>query len=44
MPVEQEIGVGLTEAFQLVPEASTAALIVHHPDAKYFSVRASESS
>jgi 5-methyltetrahydrofolate--homocysteine methyltransferase len=42
MPVEQEIGVGLTEAYQFVPEASTAALVVHHPDAKYFSVRASE--
>ena len=42
MPIKEEIGVGLTEADQLVPEASTAALIVHHPDAKYFSVRASE--
>lgn len=40
MPVEQQIGVSLTVAFQFVPEASTAALIVHHPDAKYFSVRA----
>jgi 5-methyltetrahydrofolate--homocysteine methyltransferase len=39
MPVEREIGVRLTEGFQLDPEASTAALIVHHPDAKYFSVR-----
>jgi 5-methyltetrahydrofolate--homocysteine methyltransferase len=42
MPVEQEIGVRLTEGFQLDPEASTAALIVHHPDAKYFSVRSNE--
>ncbi|MFN8557101.1 MAG: vitamin B12 dependent-methionine synthase activation domain-containing protein, partial [Dehalococcoidia bacterium] len=42
MPVEEEIGVGLTDAYQLVPEASTAALVVHHPDAKYFSVRPSE--
>ena len=31
-------GVTLTEAFQLVPEQSTAAMIVHHPEAKYFSV------
>ena len=26
-------------AFQLVPEQSTAAMIVHHPDAKYYSIR-----
>ena len=29
----------LTTAFQLVPEQSTAALIVHHPEAKYYAVR-----
>jgi len=28
----------LTEAYQLVPEQSTAAIIVHHPEAKYFSL------
>ncbi len=33
-----EIGVTLTEAFQLVPEQSTAAIVVHHPEAKYFSI------
>jgi 5-methyltetrahydrofolate--homocysteine methyltransferase len=33
------IGVNLTEALQLDPEASTDALIVHHPQAHYFSVR-----
>ena len=27
----------LSEEFQLVPEQSTDALIVHHPEAKYFS-------
>jgi 5-methyltetrahydrofolate--homocysteine methyltransferase len=32
------IGVSLTEAFQLVPEQSTAAMVVHHPEAKYFSI------
>jgi len=32
------IGLSLTEEFQIVPEQSTAALIVHHPDATYFSV------
>jgi len=33
------IGVELTETFQLVPEQSTDAIIVHHPQARYFSVR-----
>ena len=28
----------LTEAFQLVPEQSTAAIVIHHPEAKYFSI------
>jgi len=28
----------LTSAFQLVPEQSTAAIIVHHPEAKYFNI------
>jgi cobalamin-dependent methionine synthase I len=28
----------LTEAGALVPEISTAALVVHHPEARYFSV------
>ncbi|GAB4443179.1 MAG: methionine synthase [Chloroflexi bacterium OHK40] len=32
------IGVTLTEAYQLVPEQSTAAIVVHHPEAKYFSI------
>lgn len=34
----QKIGVELSEEFQLHPEQSTSALVVHHPDAKYFSV------
>ena len=33
------IGLTLTEAFQLVPEQSTAAMIVHHAEAKYYAVR-----
>src|SRR4029453_6759180 len=37
LPAEQ-IGLSLTEAFQLVPEQSTAAIIIHHPEAKYFSI------
>jgi len=32
------IGVELTDEFQLDPEQSTSAIIVHHPDAKYFNV------
>lgn len=38
MPVEKELGMSLTPAFQLVPEQSTAAIIVHHPEARYFSI------
>ncbi|UCH09281.1 MAG: dihydropteroate synthase, partial [Fidelibacterota bacterium] len=34
----ERIGIALTEEWQLVPEQSTSALIVHHPAAKYFSV------
>ncbi|WP_439100138.1 methionine synthase [Candidatus Viridilinea mediisalina] len=37
LPVEQ-IGMSLTSAFQLIPEQSTAAIVVHHPEAKYFSI------
>jgi 5-methyltetrahydrofolate--homocysteine methyltransferase len=32
------IGVELSEEFQLEPEQSTSAIIVHHPEAKYFAV------
>ncbi|MEO6392371.1 MAG: methionine synthase, partial [Pyrinomonadaceae bacterium] len=32
------IGVELTEEFQLDPEQSTSAIIVHHEEAKYFSI------
>jgi 5-methyltetrahydrofolate--homocysteine methyltransferase len=39
LPVEDALGMTLTSAFQLVPEQSTAAMIVHHPDAKYYAVR-----
>jgi 5-methyltetrahydrofolate--homocysteine methyltransferase len=39
LPVADGIGVNLTTAFQLTPEASTAAMIVHHPEAKYYAVR-----
>src|SRR5687768_439251 len=39
LPAEDALGMTLTTAFQLVPEQSTAAMIVHHPDAKYYSIR-----
>ncbi len=32
-----QIGVELSEEFQLHPEQSTSAIIVHHPEAKYFN-------
>jgi 5-methyltetrahydrofolate--homocysteine methyltransferase len=32
------IEVELTEEFQLEPEQSTSAIIVHHPEAKYFNI------
>ncbi len=38
LPVEKELGMSLTPAFQLVPEQSTAAILVHHPEAKYFNI------
>ena len=31
------IGVQLSEEFQLHPEQSTSAIVVHHPEAKYFA-------
>ncbi|HEV2262250.1 MAG TPA: methionine synthase [Candidatus Rubrimentiphilum sp.] len=34
------IGVHLTEAFQIVPEQSTAAIVMHHPKAAYFNAAA----
>jgi 5-methyltetrahydrofolate--homocysteine methyltransferase len=33
----ERIGVSLTPGNQLVPEQSTAAIVVHHPAAVYFS-------
>jgi len=32
----EESGMTLTEAGQIIPEQSTAALVVHHPEAEYF--------
>jgi 5-methyltetrahydrofolate--homocysteine methyltransferase len=38
LPAETDLGMSLTSAFQLVPEQSTAAIIVHHPQASYYSI------
>ncbi|MEY4071206.1 MAG: methionine synthase [Candidatus Eisenbacteria bacterium] len=38
---QDRIGVTLTSAYQLVPEASTSAILVHHPQASYYLVRES---
>lgn len=34
----ERIGVTLTDGFQMVPEQSTSAIIIHHPEAKYFTI------
>jgi 5-methyltetrahydrofolate--homocysteine methyltransferase len=34
----ERIGVELTDEFMLDPEQSTSAIILHHPEAKYFSI------
>ena len=39
LPLDR-IGLSLTSAYQLVPEASTVAMVVHHAEAKYFAIGA----
>ena len=39
LPAAESLGMTLTPAFQLVPEQSTAAIVLHHPAAKYYAVR-----
>jgi 5-methyltetrahydrofolate--homocysteine methyltransferase len=36
--VESELGMSLSVSGQLIPEQSTAAIIVHHKEAKYYAV------
>ena len=38
LPAATALGMSLTAAWQLVPEQSTAAIVVHHPKARYFNV------
>jgi 5-methyltetrahydrofolate--homocysteine methyltransferase len=40
LDAQRRIGVALTSAFQIVPEQSTAAIVVHHPKAAYFNAAA----
>src|SRR5687767_4840243 len=40
LPAREALGMSYTESFQLLPEQSTAAIVVHHPAAKYYVVRA----
>lgn len=35
----ERIGLELSEEWQIHPEHSTSAIVVHHPDAKYFNVK-----
>ena len=34
----EQIGIDLSDEYQLHPEQTTSAIVVHHPQAKYFSV------
>jgi 5-methyltetrahydrofolate--homocysteine methyltransferase len=34
----RKIGVELTEGFMMDPEASVSAIVLHHPQARYFAV------
>ena len=38
LPAEKELAMKLTSAFQMVPEESTCAIIVHHPEATYYNI------
>jgi 5-methyltetrahydrofolate--homocysteine methyltransferase len=40
LDAQNRIGVQLTEAFQIIPEQSTAAIVMHHPRASYFNAAA----
>ncbi len=41
---QQAIGVRLTEGFMMDPESSVSALVLHHPQARYFSLSAEDSN
>ena len=37
LPAADELGMEVSEGGQLIPEQSTAAIVIHHPQAKYYS-------
>jgi 5-methyltetrahydrofolate--homocysteine methyltransferase len=37
LPAKEDLGMDVTAGGQLVPDQSTAALVIHHPEAIYFS-------
>ncbi len=41
---DRTIGVSLTSADQMVPEASTSAVVLHHPEAVYYTIRGASGS
>ncbi|MEO9170305.1 MAG: methionine synthase [Candidatus Baltobacteraceae bacterium] len=40
LEASERIGVSLTEGFQIMPEQSTAAIVMHHPSASYYNAAA----
>ncbi len=40
LDAENAIGAELSDAFQIIPEQSTAAIVIHHPQASYFNAAA----
>lgn len=39
LPAREELGMDMTSSHQLMPEQSTAAIVLHHPAAHYYAVR-----
>lgn len=39
IPAQLELDMQLTSAFQLIPEQSTAAMVIHHENARYFRIK-----
>jgi 5-methyltetrahydrofolate--homocysteine methyltransferase len=44
LPARESLGMDMTSAFQLMPEQSTAAIVIHHPEAKYYAVRGADDA
>jgi 5-methyltetrahydrofolate--homocysteine methyltransferase len=39
LPPAGDLGIELSAGFQFIPEQTTAAIVIHHPEATYFSAR-----